>query len=180
MSMYFRTSSVGRRTISSRSRMQLVQLERAFYTKWKLQTQKIRKTLCQNDLFRVSLSSPGIKETKEINRNFLSVKDLYYIFYRQNVDNICCYDQGNNLIGSRFNEGGSLQRYHYLGGSGIIPYLHNFYFDILPFLYCCRYSENNVEVLNSTVEIVCPCFFTYRNISSCVNYDPPRPGDFTI
>nr|XP_022323644.1 protein mesh-like [Crassostrea virginica] len=96
----------------------------------------------------------------------------------QNVDNLCCYDQGNNLIDSRLKEGGSLQRYHYLGGSQIIPYLHNFYFDVLPFLYCCRYSQNVYIVENDDSIVVneCPSFFTQRKFSSCVNYVPPRPA----
>ena len=105
-----------------------------------------------------------------------------HLFYRHNVDNLCCYDQGNNLIDSRLNEGGSLQRYHYLGGSRIIPYLHNFYFDVLPFLYCCRYSPNAYTVGNggSAVENECPSFFRQRKFSSCVDYFPPRPGKLIL
>ncbi|XP_048768421.2 protein mesh-like [Ostrea edulis] len=97
----------------------------------------------------------------------------------QGVDNLCCYDRDNNLIDSRVREGGSLQRYHYSGGSGVLPYLANFYFDVLPFLHCCRYSQNVYQIIgseSSSVTNICPSYFTQRKFSSCINYDPPRPA----
>ncbi|XP_048768432.2 protein mesh-like [Ostrea edulis] len=97
----------------------------------------------------------------------------------QGVGNLCCYDKDDNLIDSRDRQGGSLQRYHYSGGSGVLPYLANFYFDVLPFLHCCRYSQNVPKVTereHSTVTNTCPAFFIRRKYSSCVNYNPPRPA----
>eukprot|EP00105_Crassostrea_gigas_P046261 XP_019930409.1 PREDICTED: protein mesh [Crassostrea gigas] len=98
----------------------------------------------------------------------------------QQMDNLCCYDSSNNLIDSRLKEGGSLQRYHYLGGSRIYPYLTNFYFDVLPFLHCCRYTRNGYNVVSGgnivVAENICPRFFTHRKYSSCENYEPPRPA----
>nr|XP_022323670.1 uncharacterized protein LOC111124774 isoform X2 [Crassostrea virginica] len=89
------------------------------------------------------------------------------------IDNLCCYDMENKLIDSRQAEGGFLQRYHYLGGDGTIPYLTNFYYDILPYHHCCRYSKNYVQESDVNTD-VCYKFIEYRKPSSCVNYDPPR------
>nr|XP_022323656.1 protein mesh-like [Crassostrea virginica] len=86
------------------------------------------------------------------------------------IDNLCCYDVQNKLIDSRQAEGGFLQRYHYLGGEGTIPYLTNFYYDVLPYLHCCRYQQNRTQ------DDICSKFFQYRQPSSCLNYDPPRPA----
>ncbi|XP_062572621.1 LOW QUALITY PROTEIN: protein mesh-like, partial [Saccostrea cucullata] len=92
------------------------------------------------------------------------------------VDNLCCYDIANNLIDSRVKEGGSIQRYHYLGGHRVQPYITNFYFDVLPFLHCCRYSLNVIGIGSSGVSNLCPSYFKHRKFSSCKNYIPPRPA----
>nr|XP_022323654.1 protein mesh-like [Crassostrea virginica] len=92
------------------------------------------------------------------------------------IDNLCCYDVDNKLIDSRQAEGGFLQRYHYLGEDGTIPYLTNFYYDVIPYLHCCRYNKNSVQENDVNIEDVCYKFFEYRKRSSCVNYDPPRPA----
>lgn len=64
--------------------------------------------------------------------------------------------------------------------SRIYPYLTNFYFDVLPFLHCCRYTRNGYSVVSGgnivVAENICPRFFTHRKYSSCENYEPPRPG----
>ncbi|XP_062594961.1 LOW QUALITY PROTEIN: sushi domain-containing protein 2-like, partial [Saccostrea cucullata] len=95
---------------------------------------------------------------------------------QQGVDNLCCYDNANNLIDSRVKEGGSIQRYHYLGGHRVQPYITNFYFDVLPFLHCCRYSLNVIGIGSSGVSNLCPSYFKHRKFSSCKNYIPPRPA----
>nr|XP_034303984.1 protein mesh isoform X2 [Crassostrea gigas] len=95
------------------------------------------------------------------------------------IDNLCCYDADKNLIDSRLKEGGCLQRYHYLGGPEVLPYLSNFYFDVLPFLHCCRYSQmeqNDSSDDNNNNGTLCPQYIKHRKISSCVNYEPPRPA----
>lgn len=96
------------------------------------------------------------------------------------IDNLCCYDADKNLIDSRLKEGGSLQRYHYLGGPGVLPYLSNFYFDVIPFLHCCRYSQQEhsgpVDDINNANANLCPQYTKERKYSSCVNYEPPRPA----
>nr|XP_034303982.1 sushi domain-containing protein 2-like isoform X2 [Crassostrea gigas] len=95
------------------------------------------------------------------------------------IDNLCCYDADKNLIDSRLKEGGSLQRYHYLGGPEVLPYLSNFYFDVLPFLHCCRYSQkeqNDHSDDKNKNGTLCPQYIKHRKSSSCVNYEPPRPA----
>ena len=111
----------------------------------------------------------------------LFLQRIFFTFNRPDgIDNLCCYDVQNKLIDSRQAEGGFLQRYHYLGGEGTIPYLTNFYYDVLPYLHCCRYNNNSVQENDANTEDVCYKFFEYRKPSSCVNYDPPRPGKYSI
>ena len=101
--------------------------------------------------------------------------EIYFSFNRpRGTDNLCCYDLENKLIDSRQAEGGFLQRYHYLGGEGTIPYLTNFYYDVLPYLHCCRYQKSRTQ------NDICSKFFNYRQPSSCLNYDPPRPVKYLI
>ncbi|XP_062583122.1 protein mesh-like [Saccostrea cucullata] len=93
-------------------------------------------------------------------------------------DNVCCYDIRGNLIDSRVKEGGSLQRYHYLGGVRNIPYVTNFYYDVLPFLHCCRYygSSSDFGQHGQVIYSACQDFLQFRKVSSCFNYIPPRPA----
>ncbi|XP_062581789.1 protein mesh-like [Saccostrea cucullata] len=93
-------------------------------------------------------------------------------------DNVCCYDFSGNLIDTRVKEGGSLQRYHYLGGEKNIPYVTNFYYDVLPFLHCCRYYgiSSDVGQGGSFLYSECQDYLEFRKISSCYNYIPPRPA----
>ncbi|XP_048752938.2 protein mesh-like [Ostrea edulis] len=93
-------------------------------------------------------------------------------------DNVCCYDKNANLIDSRVKEGGTLQRYHYLGGMGNVPYVTNFYYDILPFLHCCRYFGTSIDNGQRGIATYSECqdYLKFRNVSSCYNYIPPRPA----
>jgi hypothetical protein len=91
---------------------------------------------------------------------------------------VCCYGNDQNLIDSRVKEGGSLQRYHYLGGEDNIPYLTNFYYDLLPYLHCCRYGSSvDVGYKGLSVFSECQDYLRFRHVSSCYNYIPPRPGN---
>uniref|UniRef100_K1QQQ6 Sushi, nidogen and EGF-like domain-containing protein 1 n=1 Tax=Magallana gigas TaxID=29159 RepID=K1QQQ6_MAGGI len=104
---------------------------------------------------------------------------VLFVYYLPNgIDNLCCYDADMNLIDSRLKEGGCLQRYHYLGGPEVLPYLSNFYFDVLPFLHCCRYSqkEQNDPSDDKNNGTLCPQYIKHRKFSSCANYEPPRPA----
>ncbi|XP_048752954.2 protein mesh-like isoform X2 [Ostrea edulis] len=94
-------------------------------------------------------------------------------------DNVCCYGVDQNLIDSRIKEGGTLQRYHYLGGEGNVPYLTNFYYDVLPYLHCCKYGSS-VDLGYEGISVFSECqdYLHFRNISSCFNYVPPRPGQY--
>lgn len=93
-------------------------------------------------------------------------------------DNVCCYSNSGSLLDSRVEEGGTLQRYHYLGSDGVIPYITNFYYDVLPFLHCCRYFGHVTDLGHRGVTLFSECqtYTKFRNISSCYNYVPPRPG----
>jgi hypothetical protein len=104
--------------------------------------------------------------------------NIYLVFRAQNSDNVCCYDKDGNLIDSRVKEGGTLQRYHYLGGVGNVPYVTNFYYDVLPFLHCCRYFGTSIDNGHRGIATFSECqdFLGFRNVSSCYNYIPPRPG----
>lgn len=95
------------------------------------------------------------------------------------MDNMCCYDNDDKLIDSRYGEGGTLQRYHYLGGQDVQPFIANFYFDVLPFLYCCRYSKHysqDIKPKSSRFSSICPRYIQRRQRSTCVHYKPPRPA----
>ncbi|XP_062601517.1 protein mesh-like [Saccostrea cucullata] len=92
------------------------------------------------------------------------------------IDNLCCYDVTNNLMVSREKEGGSLQRYHYVGGQNTQPYITHFYFDVLPFLHCCRYSPNVYKDNKCNDSNMCSSYFKHRQRSSCFNYVPPQPA----
>ncbi|XP_062583115.1 protein mesh-like [Saccostrea cucullata] len=88
-------------------------------------------------------------------------------------DNVCCYNTNGNLIDSRVEEGGTYQRYHY--GEGV-PYVSNFYYDVMPFLQCCRFSQpsaNDTSAKEDTYSL-CQNYLKLRNYSSCQNYEPPR------
>lgn len=93
-------------------------------------------------------------------------------------DNVCCYSNSGSLLDSRVEEGGTLQRYHYLGSDGVIPYITNFYYDVLPFLHCCRYFGHVTDLGHRGVTLFSECqtYTKFRNISSCYNYVPPRPA----
>lgn len=95
------------------------------------------------------------------------------------MDNMCCYNNDNKLIDSRYGEGGTLQRYHYLGGQDVQPFIANFYFDVLPFLYCCRYSKHYLQGIkpkSSRFSSTCPRYIQRRQKNTCVHYKPPRPA----
>lgn len=90
---------------------------------------------------------------------------------------MCCYDKDGNLIDSRVKKGGTLQRYHYLGGVGNVPYVTNFYYDVLPSLHCCRYFDTRLNGFSGIpVFSECQDYLEFRDVSSCVNYIPPQPG----
>ncbi|XP_078337855.1 protein mesh-like isoform X2 [Crassostrea virginica] len=93
-------------------------------------------------------------------------------------DNVCCYGTSGNLLDSRVEEGGTLQRYHYLGGRDAVPYVTNLYYDVLPFLHCCRYFGPVSDRGKRGVSLYSECqdYIRFRNISSCYNYVPPRPA----
>ncbi|XP_061188889.1 protein mesh-like [Saccostrea echinata] len=93
-------------------------------------------------------------------------------------DNVCCYDFSGNLIDTRVKEGGTLQRYHYLGGGRNIPYITNFYYDVLPFLHCCRYYGTSSDAGQGGKYLYSECqdYLNFRKVSSCYNYIPPRPA----
>lgn len=96
---------------------------------------------------------------------------------------MCCYDNDDKLIDSRYGEGGTLQRYHYLGGQDVQPFIANFYFDVLPFLYCCRYSKQYLQGIkskSSRFSSTCPRYIQRRQKSTCVHYKPPRPGKYNV
>lgn len=103
---------------------------------------------------------------------------IYLVCRPLESDNVCCYDKNANLIDSRVKEGGTLQRYHYLGGMGNVPYVTNFYYDILPFLHCCRYFGTSMDNGQRGIATYSECqdYLKFRNVSSCYNYIPPRPG----
>eukprot|EP00105_Crassostrea_gigas_P039526 XP_019923674.1 PREDICTED: uncharacterized protein K03H1.5 [Crassostrea gigas] len=99
------------------------------------------------------------------------------------MDNMCCYDNDDKLIDSRYGEGGTLQRYHYLGGQDVQPFIANFYYDVLPFLYCCRYSKHYLQGIkpkSSRFSSTCPRYIQRRQKSTCVHYKPPRPGKYNV
>uniref|UniRef100_K1QEJ8 Uncharacterized protein n=1 Tax=Magallana gigas TaxID=29159 RepID=K1QEJ8_MAGGI len=83
------------------------------------------------------------------------------------MDNMCCYDNDDKLIDSRYGEGGTLQRYHYLGGQDVQPFIANFYYDVLPFLYCCRYSKHYLQG-NLKDASVCTSFVSQHLSNSAV------------
>lgn len=93
-------------------------------------------------------------------------------------DNVCCYGNTGSLLDSRVEEGGTLQRYHYLGGDDVIPYVTNFYYDVLPFLHCCRYFGHVTDLGHRGVTLFSECqtYAKFRHVSSCYNYVPPRPA----
>lgn len=91
------------------------------------------------------------------------------------MDNICCYDKESKLIQSNEVEGGTLQRYHYLGGKSIQPFFDNFYYDVIPFVYCCRYSKHKSKGMGTSN---CHQYLRRRPQSSCLHYVPPRPGEY--
>lgn len=93
------------------------------------------------------------------------------------MDNICCYDNESKLIQSNEVEGGTLQRYHYLGGKSIQPFFDNFYYDVIPFVYCCRYSKHKSKGMGTSN---CHQYLRRRPQSSCLHYVPPRPGEYLI
>ncbi|XP_056008372.1 sushi domain-containing protein 2-like isoform X1 [Ostrea edulis] len=96
---------------------------------------------------------------------------------RLGIDNVCCYDKDGNLIDSRVKKGGTLQRYHYLGGVGNVPYVTNFYYDVLPSLHCCRYFDTRLNGFSGmSVFSECQDYLEFRDVSSCVNYIPPQPA----
>lgn len=92
------------------------------------------------------------------------------------MDNICCYDKESNLIQSNEVEGGTLQRYHYRGKS-IQPFFDNFYNDVIPFVYCCRYSKHKSKGMGTSN---CHQYLRRRPRSSCLHYVPPRPGEYLL
>ena len=100
-------------------------------------------------------------------------------FSLRGKDNVCCYGTSGNLLDSRVEEGGTLQRYHYLGGRDTVPYVTNLYYDVLPFLHCCRYFGPVSDRGKRGVSLYSECqdYIRFRNISSCYNYVPPRPGN---
>lgn len=89
------------------------------------------------------------------------------------MDNICCYDKESKLIQSNEVEGGTLQRYHYLEGKSIQPFFDNFYYDVIPFVYCCRYSKHKSKGMGTSN---CHQYLRHRPRSSCLHYVPPRPA----
>lgn len=93
-------------------------------------------------------------------------------------DNVCCYGSNGNLLDSRVHEGGTLQRYHYLGGDGVIPYVTNFYNDVLLLHDCDRYFGQVTDLGHSGITSYSDCstYIKFRNLSSCYNYVPPQPG----
>ncbi|XP_061189929.1 protein mesh-like [Saccostrea echinata] len=88
-------------------------------------------------------------------------------------DNVCCYNAEGNLIDSRLQEGGTRQRYHYSEG---VPYVNNFYHDVMPFMQCCRFSQTSTKEAseNGDTYSLCQKYLKLRNYSSCQNYEPPR------
>lgn len=86
--------------------------------------------------------------------------------------------------------GGTVHRHHYFGSDGNIPFLSNFYFDIVPYLQCCVYQNEtgngggqirplSLTANDMTTNIVgdtCPKFFERRPASDCKGYVPPRPA----
>lgn len=93
------------------------------------------------------------------------------------MDNICCYDKESKLIQSNEVEGGTLQRYHYLGGKSIQPFFDNFYYDVIPFVYCCRYSKHKSKGMGTSD---CHQYLRRRPRSSCLHYVPPRLGEYLL
>ncbi|XP_061189930.1 sushi domain-containing protein 2-like [Saccostrea echinata] len=94
------------------------------------------------------------------------------------MDNVCCFNAKGNLIDSRVQEGGTLQRFHYLGKKPEnVPYITNFYHDVVPFLQCCRFSQMQSDInQENTTYNLCQDFLKIRKYSSCQNYEPPRPA----
>ncbi|XP_062583134.1 protein mesh-like [Saccostrea cucullata] len=88
-------------------------------------------------------------------------------------DNVCCYNANGNLIDSRVEEGGTQQRYHYVEG---VPYVSNFYYDVMPFMQCCRFSQTSANDTTDKEDTysLCQNYLKLRNYSSCQNYEPPR------
>lgn len=105
-------------------------------------------------------------------------KRILFSFRFLGQDNVCCYGNTGSLLDSRVEEGGTLQRYHYLGGDDVIPYVTNFYYDVLPFLHCCRYFGHVTDLGHRGVTLFSECqtYAKFRHVSSCYNYVPPRPG----
>ncbi|KAJ8302770.1 hypothetical protein KUTeg_019166 [Tegillarca granosa] len=104
---------------------------------------------------------------------------------------LCCYDKTGNLMDARkLDGGGTVHRHHYFGSDGNIPFLSNFYFDIVPYLQCCVYQNEtgngggqirplSLTANDMTTNIVgdtCPKFFERRPASDCKGYVPPRPA----
>ena len=57
--------------------------------------------------------------------------------------------------------GGSLDRFHIKAG---VPVFSHFFHDLVPYLDCCRFSDN------------CGKYFEKRPSDCGFNYEPPRPG----
>ncbi|XP_062583136.1 protein mesh-like [Saccostrea cucullata] len=97
---------------------------------------------------------------------------------KNGMDNVCCFNAKGNLIDSRVQEGGTLQRFHYLGKKPEnVPYISNFYHDVVPFLQCCRFSQMQSDTnQENTTYNLCQDFLKIRKYSSCQNYEPPRPA----
>ena len=89
-------------------------------------------------------------------------------------DNHCCYDNDGNLIETNYEKfGGTTQRYHYKGdGKDNIPFLSNFYDDLMPYIYCCQYPES--YGFDGTE--LCQKYLNRRPPSRCDGYIPPRLG----
>lgn len=68
---------------------------------------------------------------------------------------------------------GFANRFHYAGDKGEnIPYLSNFYHDIVPYQHCCFYNSDESNESRQR----CLSFFERRPPTTCLNYVPPRPG----
>lgn len=95
----------------------------------------------------------------------------------------CCYNPKGDLMYTQDTHGaGGANRAHMWGQSPYskpykVPALSRFYHDVLPYHYCCVWTQNRYEAwYNYKFYYPCKWYLEQRNTTGCDRYDPPGPA----